>query len=182
MSRHSASSAIACFVLLGLLLCSHSGCWQALNPARPKLVPVSGQVLLDGEPVGGTKVVFLPQQLFDSGNRVQPVASALTDEQGNFSLRTTGQPGTPAGAYWVLLSKLEAPAGEGGEPLPANDSPKPQQKDAAALNDSRAPGEEVFPEFFNSATRLAFIVPAQGTDAARFELSIFDRPLEAPGR
>ncbi|MFN5323248.1 MAG: carboxypeptidase-like regulatory domain-containing protein, partial [Planctomycetota bacterium] len=120
MSRHSASSAIACFVLLGLLLCSHSGCWQALNPARPKLVPVSGQVLLDGEPVGGAKVVFLPQQLFDGGNRVQPVASALTDEQGNFCLRTTGQPGTPAGAYWVLLSKLEVPAGEGA---PKEDAP-----------------------------------------------------------
>jgi hypothetical protein len=188
MSRSSLSTPQFLVLMLGLLLSNQPGCSEPLNSTSAGLAPVSGTVLLDGQPAARAKVVFLPQQLFTPNTRVQPVAAALTDEQGNFSLQTAGKPGANAGTYWVLLSKLDASLASDEEPSDKEDpqpEPSSNQKEAepAPLRNGAETGpEEVFPEFFNSATRLTFVVPEQGTQSARFELSIFDRPLEPARR
>lgn len=167
---------------LGLLLGSQPGCREQTPSAAPTLVPVSGQVVLDGEPVAGAKVVFLPQRLFSAGNRVQPAASALTDQQGHFSLQTAGNTGAGTGPYWVLLSKRDNVRDEDAEQWPEELLNRKLSELGATPESSDRQPEELFPDFFNSATRLQFTVPDQGTDSARFELSIFDRPLEQPRR
>lgn len=68
-------------LLLLLLLCA-AGC-----DSRPKRVPVSGKVLIDGEPLKYGAVVFVPE-----GGRQ---SSGILDENGNFKL-TCFEPGDGA--------------------------------------------------------------------------------------
>lgn len=73
------------------------------------LVPVQGEVTLDGQPLAGAKVMFMPQ----AGGR--PL-EGTTDTAGKFRL-TTNQPndGAAAGEYVVTVTartiKYEAQAG-----------------------------------------------------------------------
>lgn len=168
--------------LFSLLLHSQTGCVEPGTSQSSGLVPVSGQVLLDGDPIAGAKVVFLPQQLFTADGKLRKVAAALTDQQGRFNLLTEGQPGASPGQYWVLLSKLEPTAGgQLNQPLPEPLASKPAGEGGEPAS-SNGQQEELFPDFFNSATRLVVNVPGQGIDSARFDLSIFDLPLQEPGR
>ena len=99
-------------VLLVLVL---SGC----SGGGLETVPVSGKVTLDGKPVSGAGVLFMPVA-------EGPPAAATTDEQGQFLLQTAGQPGAAPGNYRVSISLqktsgvtvneegLEGSAGAGG--------------------------------------------------------------------
>ncbi|MCA9048218.1 MAG: hypothetical protein KDA89_05790 [Planctomycetaceae bacterium] len=72
---------------------------------RPSLVPVSGSVTLNGEPVEGAQVGFEPQ---DMGDYNRP-SVAVTDAQGNFTAGTYGtSDGMPVGTYRVSVFKKEA--------------------------------------------------------------------------
>ncbi len=66
----------------------------------PQLAPVTGQVLLDGEPVADAGVLFSP----DSPG---PAASGSTDEQGKFSLMTGSRDGALVSSHRVVISKSE---------------------------------------------------------------------------
>ena len=181
-SRRWLLTPILWLALLSLLLHGQTGCVEPESSKRSALVPVSGQVLLDGDPIAGAKVVFLPQQLFATGGKLRRVAAGLTDEQGRFHLLTAGQPGASPGKYWVLLSKPEPAAGGPlNQPLSEPLASKSSGEGTEPVSSS-GQQEELFPDFFNSATRLVFNVPGQGTDSATFELSIFDLPLQEPGR
>lgn len=63
----------ACFVLV--LLVATLGC----SDGRPKRVPISGQVLIDGEPIKAGSIRFVP-------DGARPSASDL-DAEGRFTLR-----------------------------------------------------------------------------------------------
>ncbi|MCA9132245.1 MAG: carboxypeptidase regulatory-like domain-containing protein [Planctomycetales bacterium] len=75
------------------------GCGE---PQRgPKLVPASGSITYQGEPVEGATIVFLPQ---DHGF----AAVTTSDDEGNFSLRTpqaSPSDGAAPGAYKVTIRK-----------------------------------------------------------------------------
>ena len=65
------------------------------------LAPVSGTVTLDGEPVAGAKVTFLP-----AGPGIP--ATGTTDATGRYELRIgSGRTGVPRGRYGVTVSKLK---------------------------------------------------------------------------
>ena len=68
---------------------------------RPRPVyPASGQLLIDGKPVGGVFVLFNP---VDPGPEVER-PSATTEPDGTFRLTTrTAYDGGPAGEYIVTL-------------------------------------------------------------------------------
>lgn len=72
------------------------GCGQS----GPRLVPVTGVVTLDGNPVADAGVLFKP-----AGNL--PPASATTDAQGKFSLQTLDRPGAVLGQHRVSVIKQE---------------------------------------------------------------------------
>lgn len=63
-----------------------------------KLHPVSGRVTLDDKPVAGAAVMFQPAE----GG---PVAHAVTDAEGRYTLETTNRAGAPAGLHLVTVTK-----------------------------------------------------------------------------
>ena len=62
-------------ICIGVVLLSVAGCSQG---DRPKLAPVEGTVLLDGQPLEGAAVCFKPE-----GART---SRGFTDAQGNYEL------------------------------------------------------------------------------------------------
>lgn len=73
-----------------------AGCGGGLGP-----VPVAGTVTLDGEPVAGAKVTFIP-----AGPGIP--ATGTTDATGRYELRIgSGRTGVPLGRYGVTVSKLK---------------------------------------------------------------------------
>jgi hypothetical protein len=65
----------------------------------PKLHPVSGKVLFEGNPVEGASVVFVPA----SGGDLKP--SGRTGKDGSFTLSTYPHgDGAPAGDYTVVVT------------------------------------------------------------------------------
>jgi len=82
-------------VALGLivLLAATVGC----GDGRPKRVAVSGQVLIDGDPIPGGSIRFVPE-----GDRP---AAAEIDEQGHFTLRCyDGEDGAVIGTHRVQVA------------------------------------------------------------------------------
>jgi len=63
---------------------------------------VEGEVTLDGKPVEGATVTFVPA----SGNAGEQGFGA-TDAGGKFTIRTANQKGIPAGSYKVIVVKRE---------------------------------------------------------------------------
>ena len=79
-----------------LILVVAVGC----SDGRPKRVPVSGQVLIDGKPVEGGSIQFIPE-----GDR--PSSSDLDDE-GRFTLRCFEEDdGAVTGTHKVLVAARE---------------------------------------------------------------------------
>ena len=71
---------------------------------RPSLVPVTGKVTLNGEPIDGAMVGFQPQDI-EGYNRP---STATTDAQGSFTVGTYGtDDGIPEGSYRVTVRKSE---------------------------------------------------------------------------
>ena len=90
--------------LVGVLGCSQPPDDDQVAPGQSgPQVPVRGVVTLDGKPLAGAVVTFLPE----SG---APGLSD-TDEEGKYSLETWGKPGLPAGNYKVAISYMLSPGG-----------------------------------------------------------------------
>jgi hypothetical protein len=102
----------------------------------PRLAPVHGTVTLDGKPLAGKTVKFVP----DPGTPGQG-AGATTDAEGTYTLiaarpgATRDTPGAPAGAYRVVVEERMFPdalpparAATDGAPAPAVGPPVPNKK------------------------------------------------------
>lgn len=93
-----------------------TGCGGGLH-----LVAVRGQITLDGKPVKGAGVTFMPQ---DKG----PAAYGVTDQDGNYQLSTINSQGIVPGSYHVVVSLKESlsqfgdPAGVSGGPPPGSEA------------------------------------------------------------
>ncbi|MCA9081951.1 MAG: hypothetical protein KDA58_15425 [Planctomycetaceae bacterium] len=84
-----------CSVLLG---CGGDG--------RPSLVQATGRVTLNGEPLEGASVSFVPVEVADA--TFQRPSFATTNAQGEFTIGTYGsEDGIPAGKYQVGIQKRE---------------------------------------------------------------------------
>jgi hypothetical protein len=111
----------------------------------PRIVPVSGQVKLDGQPLPGALVTFRPdsKEIYPG-----PPSSGETDADGRFTLRTAdGHDGAVVGPHKVRIS------------LPVKTSKA--GPDAPSTNKLPA-------KYSGDNTVLTFTVPEGGTDAANF--------------
>lgn len=118
-----------------------------------ELVPVSGTVTLDDEPLAGATVQFQP--IGGESGDPGPGSAGRTNAEGRFELETQTSPrqsGAVAGMHRVRIYSF---------------SPEtPLEGDV----DTQRPVERV-PERYNYRSSLTFPVPEGGTDEADFDLT-----------
>ncbi len=83
------------------------GCGGDTGPA---LVPVTGNVTLNGKPLEGALVRFTP----DASNKEGRPAEDMTGPQGNYKANTGGRSGVVPGKYKVSITKAPSSPGAGG--------------------------------------------------------------------
>ena len=138
-------------LLLALAGCPGGGASRDL----PDLVPVAGTVTLDGEPLPGAEVAFLP-----TGSTPGTACFGLTDASGRYEIMADADhKGAPAGEFQVAISKWVM---EDGSDFHSAEGLSPME--AAARN-------LLPPKYSEEAeTELKATVPAGGSDAINFEL------------
>jgi hypothetical protein len=134
--------------LIALLVVPAFGCGQ------DKFAPVSGVVRMDGKPLPGATVSFLPEPV--KGSTEAPVTSSgKTNEKGEYTLRTgTGQDGALVGKHKVTIS-LQAPEVVDSDRRPPRGGPRLADK---------------VPARYNTKSELTCEVPAGGKTDANFDL------------
>jgi hypothetical protein len=70
----------------------------------PRLVPVSGTVTLNGKPLEGAVVTFVP----DAANKEGRPGEDITGPEGNYKVMTSGRSGVVPGKYKVTITKAPA--------------------------------------------------------------------------
>lgn len=107
--------------------------------------PVTGKVTMDGEPLAGATVAFIPQSsALESGRP----STGMTDESGMFTLTSMGgHDGAVVGDHVVSISTK-----------------------VIDMNTQELLSQETIPRKYNDRSELRFTVPASGTNAANFEL------------
>lgn len=106
---------LAKWALFGVILAVVAGL-EGCGSGRPKTVPVTGVVTLDGKPIEGANVTFYPDTGETAGAGAQQKkadgpgrpATGTTDKDGKFTLKTF-EPGDGAlpGKYKVAIIKKE---------------------------------------------------------------------------
>jgi hypothetical protein len=87
-------------LFVAILLCL-AGCGPKY-PNMPLQYPVTGTVRLDGKPLTGAGIMFLPR-----GETRGTGAFGTTDDAGKYTLKTDyGGPGAPEGEFAVTISKV----------------------------------------------------------------------------
>jgi hypothetical protein len=151
MMARAERSLVTAFLILTPMGCGGNG-----NPSH---VRVSGTITLNGAPLAGAQVTFIPI------NDTQGIgAEARTEADGRYQLiDRRGKPGTEPGAYKVTISKRLMPD---GSEVPVDDKTPP----------IRSPARESLPPYYSDAsrTRLQVVVPEQG--------GTIDFPLKGQGK
>lgn len=140
------------------------------------LAPVSGRVLVDGEPVAGLRISFEP-----IGGADRPVPGpesiAVTEDDGGFRLYTTDteRRGAVVGPCRVRIWSLPA-----DQPEVITDDQDPNYDSVAEIKAIKAQIRNprkakkplgIVPFRFNDESELTFTVPPEGTTQADFEIS-----------
>lgn len=109
--------------------------------------PVSGTVTLNGKPLPGAVVRFMPKPQADP-QAVMMLAMGKTDDQGKYSLEVfEGPPGAVVGVNRVTISTA-----------------------IEHETEDRLIAKERVPPQYNIQSKLEFDVPAEGTENADFAL------------
>ncbi len=146
---------------VGILL---SGCGGS-GGSNLDTVGVSGTVTLDGGPVDGATVTFVPQ----AGGTA---ATGQTDASGRYTLTSLGTDGAVPGEYLVQIVKYNYAAGAGSSGGGGEEMPADYQNPAAAEDDS---GKNQLPEKYENAAQSG--LKATVTDDA--SKNVFDFKLES---
>lgn len=96
---------------LSFLLVSLAGCGGE-DPGE-SLFSTTGMVTLDGQPLSGATIDFIPKSTGEN----QPLRGSVgvTDEEGKFIMLYRSTRGCPAGDFTVSISNYSEPTGEGGD-------------------------------------------------------------------
>jgi hypothetical protein len=98
--------------------------WGCGKPVDPSLVPVSGTVTVDGQPLANATVTFIPKDGTPGFG-----GTGKTDGSGQYTLTGSrdNAAGIPPGEYRVAVSKRLMPA---GSEVPADDNTPPMMSPA----------------------------------------------------
>ena len=133
---------------IGVLLLSFAvGCGGGRDSSMPDLVPVSGTVTLDGKPLSGAMVTFLPV-----GATRGRSCYGVTGADGRYELMESEKnKGAPVGEFTVLCNKWVMPDG--------SDLPKDSQVSAMESG-----ARELLPPQYSEdgTSQLKATVPAGG--------------------
>lgn len=116
------------------------------------MVPVSGTITLDGQPLAGANITFQPTGGEKAGS-AGPGSGAVTDAAGKYVLKTAEAkpcPGAVVGKHTVRITGA-------------------QDQRAADDDTQRPPAKDPVPAHYRDGS-LTFEVPAAGTDKADFAL------------
>jgi hypothetical protein len=119
MRRSAGTSLRALMCVAGLLSANFvAGC---AGQSGDFLVPVGGKLLVDGKPLDGVVVTFLPEISENSRG-----GSGTTDETGAFTVTdlTENKPGLVPGKYMLTYSRMRYPDGSAA-PVPEPNKPIP---------------------------------------------------------
>lgn len=138
-----------------LLLLALTGCPDSGGVETPDLVPVSGTVKLDGEPVEGVSVMFGTSGVGES------------DATGRFELVFQGGPekGVPVGDYTVTCEKWVMPDGSLFKSSVGDEGD--------VISPEMAEATRAIPAAYGSdeSSGLTATVPAGGSDSIEIELT-----------
>mgnify|MGYP000914054542 CR=1 FL=1 len=136
----------ALFIIMSLVL---GGCGESL----PGLATVAGKVTVDGQPVDGATMTFMP----DASNRDLTQGSATTDNQGAYRVKSGERDGLAPGKYKVVIFKRVSES---------KGSTGPGLSDIVQ-------GKDVLPKSYGDASKtdLTIEVPPSGTTTANLTLS-----------
>jgi hypothetical protein len=96
------------FLIVAIASVMLSSCGKKGPPRVPLVGPVTGQVLVDGQPAKGVRIIGQSSAPIDTKNPAIP--SATTEEDGKFSMYTYSPgDGMPAGDYVLLFTWQEGP-------------------------------------------------------------------------
>jgi hypothetical protein len=114
--------AVACCTVLTI------GCSKGAN--APQLVPADGEVTYKGSPIAGATITFIPEK--------GPLAMAVTDLGGKFTLSTGSFPGVTAGPVSVSISAYTPGQGKSSDSAAVS---KPPQSEAEAADYLKKAGQ-----------------------------------------
>ncbi len=133
-------------VVLGLTTCVFVSCGGDRGPA---LYKTTGTLTMDGVPLEGATVTFVPQ------GKGQLAGAAKTDASGKFEiLATSGKPGITAGEYKVTVRKVE---GEGFDGGPGATKEQQEQAMMDQMTGKGKPLKYVVPIMYSDVTRTTLI-------------------------
>src|SRR5438876_2881402 len=158
-------SRLRIYVIFGFAALGACGCGSG-----PKTYKVDGVVTLDGKPLAGATVAFMPQA--QDGH----LARGLTDQDGKFQLSTFGtNDGAVRGEYKVTVIKEEG-SGPAPELSPASKTMqsmfmKKTPEGKKDMMEARRKAPSIVPPVYGDATKtpLKETVPPSGT--VRLELN-----------
>jgi hypothetical protein len=105
------------FLRGGLLLCLLLGLGCG-GGSSPTLYPVSGKVTVDGAPLTGGNVTYVP---FEGEQNVGKLTNGQIDSNGNYTVSTDGRSGAPAGTFHAVVTPVMMPSGNSkAPPMPFN--------------------------------------------------------------
>ena len=146
------SVALLTCALLSLAL---AGCPGGASRDLPDLVPAGGTVTLDGEPLSGANVTFIP-----AGSTAGTACFGSTDASGRYEIAADAEnKGAPKGEFKVAITKWVT---EDGSDFQAEEGMSPMEAGALDL---------LPPKYSDEVeTELKATVPDGGTDSINFDL------------
>ena len=121
--------------------------------SKYKVVPVSGRITFDGEPMPNVNILTQPVSNTAQNNAPGPGSYGHTDADGRFSLELQNEPTPGAVPGKCLITIVE----------------KPFSQDPSSDVVTREDRRTRIP-FEYSSNMVTFDIPAEGTDAMNFDL------------
>ena len=157
---------VCCSIAVSLL----AGCGG--GPNNPPTQAVTGTVTLDGNPIEGAIITFVP----DSGGTGQP-AAGKTDAEGKYTLTTfVADDGAVAGSYKIKVSKYQtedggmSPYGNAAEAEPAAPAKKMTEEEEIAMMEKGYTADDAQPDK-NTATKRKNDLPEKYANTANSGLT-----------